>query len=140
MQKLDRQNTILNVISVRRIGNQRELVRLLRKNGSNVTQASVSRDLVELGVIKAKGYYSLPEKPKNIFAFGLNALETSGDNLIVARCNAGLASAAAVRIDAAGISEIVGTIAGDDTIFIAVIDVQAQKLAVKLLHVLFEEQ
>ena len=139
MQKMDRQNTLLNVISARRIGNQDELVRLLRKNGFSVTQASVSRDLVELGVVKASGYYSLPEKPKNGSAFGLDAMEKSGENLIVAKCAAGLASAAAVRIDAAHISEIIGTIAGDDTIFIAVNDVQAQKSVLEKLRKLFDE-
>ena len=136
---MDRQNTLLNVISARQIGNQDELVRLLRKNGFSVTQASVSRDLVELGVVKANGYYSLPEKPKSASAFGLDAMERSGENLIVARCGAGLASASAVRIDAANISEIIGTIAGDDTIFIAVSDIHAQKSVLEKLRKLFDE-
>jgi len=66
-------------------------------------------------------------------------LDTSGDSMIVAKCDSGLASAAAVRIDAARIPEIVGTIAGDDTIFIAVKDSKAQKAALKKVWSVFEK-
>ncbi len=138
MQKDDRQNTILNVIGATRIGRQDELVKLLRKNGFSVTQASVSRDLDELGVVKTNGYYAQPEKSANVFAFGLIALNSSGNNLVIAKCGSGLASATAVRIDAAKIEEIAGTIAGDDTIFIAVSDEKAQKTVIRKVWELFE--
>jgi transcriptional regulator of arginine metabolism len=69
--------------------------------------------------------------------FGLNAIEPAGDCMIVLKCSSGLASAAAVRIDAEKLPEIVGTIAGDDTIFIAVRDVQDQKAAIKKLRSMF---
>lgn len=73
----------------------------------------------------------LLQTPKGAEVFGLSSLETAGPNIIVARCSPGLASAAAVRIDEAGIDEIAGTIAGDDTIFIAVRDEKVQKAAIK---------
>src|ERR1051326_1094303 len=122
MQKEQRQTAILKLIAARQIGRQEELAELLEKKGFVVTQSSVSRDLLDLGIVKVHGAYALPKKPRNALAFGLVSLETAGENLIVAKCEAGLASAVAVRIDGAAIDEIVGTIAGDDTIFIAVRD------------------
>jgi len=138
MQKTQRQNAILKLIFSRKIGSQIELANMLRSRNFSVTQASVSRDLDELGVIKLNGYYTLPQKPKNAVAFGLLGLDPVGDNLIVAKCESGLASAATVKIDAARLSEIVGTIAGDDTIFIAVRDKHAQKAALKHIWEIFE--
>jgi transcriptional regulator of arginine metabolism len=61
----------------------------------------------------------------------------SGANLVVARTEPGLASAVAVEIDGAAISEIVGTLAGEDTIFIAVSDSKAQRAAMKQIWELF---
>lgn len=139
MQKEQRQTAILKLISARQIGRQEELAELLDKKGFAVTQSSVSRDLLDLGIIKVHGYYALPKKPRHALAFGLLGLETAGENLVVARCEAGLASAVAVRIDGAGIDEIVGTIAGDDTIFIAVRDKDEQKTVIKKIWEIFEK-
>jgi transcriptional regulator of arginine metabolism len=139
MQKEQRQTAILKLIAARQIGRQEELAELLEKKGFAVTQSSVSRDLLDLGIIKARGYYALPKKPRQALAFGLLSLETAGENLIVAKCEAGLASAVAVRIDGAGIVEIVGTIAGDDTIFIAVRDKDEQKTVIKKIWGIFEK-
>lgn len=138
MHKSERQKTILNVISATRIGSQTDLVKLLRKNGFTVTQASISRDLAELGIVKINGRYVIPKRTKSTNPFGLVSLETSGQSLIVARCGSGLASAAAVRIDAAGIDEVVGTIAGDDTVFIAVRDSKNLRPVIKTVWELFE--
>ncbi|HEX8564515.1 MAG TPA: hypothetical protein VF648_02515 [Pyrinomonadaceae bacterium] len=137
MYKEKRQETILNLIRAKNIGKQEELTEYLSKAGFAVTQSSVSRDLVELGIIKANGFYAQPrvENKKN---FGLISLETAGENLIVAKCDSGLASAVAVQIDRAKIPEIIGTIAGDDTIFIAVKDFREQRKAIKNIWELFE--
>jgi transcriptional regulator of arginine metabolism len=108
------------------------LVDRLNDKGFEVTQASVSRDLVELGVIKANGKYSAP-RDNHVEGLGKLELNVAGENLIIAKCRSGLASAFAVRIDAAGIGEIVGTIAGDDTIFIAVNDSTEQRRTMKKL-------
>ena len=138
MQKAQRQTAILKLISAKPIGRQEELAELLEKKGFSVTQSSVSRDLLDLGIVKVHGHYALPQKPRNAVAFGLLELKTAGDNLIVAKCEAGLASAIAVRIDSASIEEIVGTIAGDDTIFIAVGDKEDQKTVNKRIWEIFE--
>ncbi len=139
MQKKERQETILNLISARPISRQDELAKFLRKNGFSVTQASISRDLDELGIEKTNGVYTLPPEPVDASIFGHIGAEPAGDNLIVVKCGAGLASAAAVRIDAAGLDGIAGTIAGDDTIFVAVKNAALQKeLTEKLMFLLNE--
>ncbi len=139
MQKSRRQELLLKLISAERIASQAELARRLRSRNFDVTQASISRDLDELGVIKSAGVYTLPQRPRGAAVFGLRSLQASGDSLIVAKCDSGLASAAAVKIDAGRISEIVGTIAGDDTIFIAVRDARAQRAAMKKIWEIFDE-
>jgi transcriptional regulator of arginine metabolism len=139
MVKAERQEAILKLIGAMRISRQSELVQTLSDHGFEVTQASVSRDLEELGIVKINGAYSQPERTANSFGIGLIAVETAGDNMIVARTFAGLASASAVRIDAARIDDIVGTIAGDDTIFIAVKGQKEQRAVIKRLWELFEQ-
>ena len=143
MQKAERQAAILKVIEEKKIARQEELAQFLEKRGFTVTQSSVSRDLLDLKIVKVQGFYtSVAQKSAAAAAasagFGLLSLETSGENLIVAKCEAGLASAVAVRIDAAKIEEIVGTIAGDDTIFIAVKDAKTQKSATRKIWEIFE--
>lgn len=134
MNKRDRQQKILSLIRARPIGTQEDLRALLEKSGVPSTQSSVSRDLEELGVVKHHGHYTLP-RTNGAAARGLLSLDHAGDSLVIARTVPGLASAVAVEIDAAGIPEIVGTIAGEDTIFIAVRD---QKTTVKKVWKLFE--
>ena len=138
MQKSQRQNAILKLIYAKKIGSQDELTKFLRSRNFTVTQASVSRDLDELGIIKADGIYTLPKKPRNAAAFGLMSLEAAGETMIVGKCDPGLASAVTVRIDAARISEIVGTIAGDDTVFIAVKGPKEQKAVIRSIWEIFE--
>ena len=139
MQKEQRQTTILKLISTKQIGRQEELAEILEKKGISVTQSSVSRDLLELGIIKIGGFYALPQKTKNGLVFGILSLEIAGDNLVVAKCEAGLASACAVRIDSVQIEEVIGTIAGDDTIFIAVRGQKDQKEVLKRVWEIFEQ-
>ena len=138
MQKVERQTHILDVIANRRITRQDELVDVLKASGFNVTQASVSRDLDEIGVVKVDGHYAKAEFSDSAASpFGLKAIEPAGDNMVVLKCSSGLASAAAVQIDAETMAEIVGTIAGDDTIFIAVRNAHDQKTAIKKLRSMF---
>jgi transcriptional regulator of arginine metabolism len=132
MNKETRQKKILGLIRARRIGTQEELRELLERTGVEATQSSVSRDLLELGVVKHQGHYTLPQARSNGAAsHGLLSLEVAGDALVVAKCYPGLASAVAVEIDRAAISEIVGTLAGEDTVFIAVNDRKSQRAAIK---------
>ncbi len=138
MNKTERHQAILNLIGAMRIGRQEELVNALADRGIAVTQASVSRDLDELGIVKANGAYAQPEPRTAVLGLGFITMETAGPNLIVAKTAPGLASAATVRIDAAKVPGIVGTIAGDDTIFIAVKGEKEQKGVIKGLWELFE--
>lgn len=138
MQKQDRHQTIIDLIGSSRIGRQGELVQALVDRGFPVTQASVSRDLDELGIVKLNGSYARPQRHSSTLGITLVSVETAGPYLIVARTPAGLASAATVRIDSAKLHEIVGTIAGDDTIFIAVVGEAEQKRVIRRLWELFE--
>jgi transcriptional regulator of arginine metabolism len=136
MQKGLRQKKILSLIQAKPIGTQEELKAHLERAGVPATQSSVSRDLEELGIVKHHGHYSLP-RSNGAATHGLLSLGLAGEVLVVARTEPGLASAVAVQIDAAAIREIVGTLAGEDTIFIAVNDRKAQRAAIKKIWELF---
>ncbi len=138
MIKRKRQQAIRNLIRVKTVATQDELTELLSNADFSVTQSSVSRDLEQIGIVKVRGFYALPQVSKGTNKFGLLSLETAGENLVVAKCESGLASAIAVRIDDAELVEIVGTIAGDDTIFIAVKNPKTQKIVVKKIWELFK--
>jgi transcriptional regulator of arginine metabolism len=137
MQKSARQRKILSLIQARPIGTQADLKAHLERAGVPATQSSVSRDLDELGVLKHNGRYTLP-RANGAAARGLLSLDLAGELLIVAHTDPGLASAVAVHIDAAALPEIVGTLAGEDTIFIAVTDRKAQRAAIKRIWEIFD--
>jgi transcriptional regulator of arginine metabolism len=136
--KHDRQKRLLNLIRAKRIGTQEELRAHLQRAGVSATQSSVSRDLEELGVVKHQGFYALPHVNGDA-ARGLVSLDVAGDVLVIAKCLPGRASAVAVEIDDAGIPEIVGTLAGEDTIFIAAHDPKAQRVAMKKIWALLSQ-
>jgi transcriptional regulator of arginine metabolism len=136
MLKRERQKRILNLIRAKRVGTQEELRAHLEHAGVPATQSSVSRDLEELGVVKHHGFYVMPHANGEA-ARGLLSLDVAGDVLVVARCLPGRASSVAVEIDDAGMAEIVGTLAGEDTIFIAVHDQKSQRAAMKKVWQLF---
>ncbi len=140
MQKKERQKKILELIATSEIARQENIAAELSRLGFRVTQASISRDLDELGVEKQNGKYSLPNRPARSAATGIHSLLTAGENLVVAKCDPGLASAIAVRIDSANIDEIVGTVAGDDTIFIAVKDRVSQASAMSKIWTVLLDQ
>lgn len=137
LQKRERQQMIRSLIQRRPIGTQEDLRSLLQKAGVAATQSSVSRDLEELGIVKQQGHYTLPRPGNNGAARGLLSVDQAGENLIIARTLPGLASAVAVEIDGADLEEIVGTIAGEDTIFIAVREQKSQRTAMRRILDLF---
>lgn len=126
MQKTQRQDAIVTIVTSERVSGQEQLARLLNAQGFGVTQSSVSRDLEELGIVKSGRFYTVPTKTLDP-GYGEVEFKRAGDNLVVVRCRSGLASAIAVRIDSAQVGDIVGTIAGDDTIFVAVENATAQR-------------
>jgi transcriptional regulator of arginine metabolism len=136
MVKQERQKRILNLIRARPIGTQEALRAQLERAGVAATQSSVSRDLDELGVVKHQGRYALPHGNGDATR-GLLSLDIAGAALIVARCLPGRASSVAVEIDEAAMPEIVGTLAGEDTIFIAVRDQRSQRAVMKKIWQLF---
>lgn len=137
MDKERRQRKLLNLVRVLPVSTQGELAEQLARAGFAATQSSVSRDLEELGVVKQDGRYVLPRAARGAAARGLLQLMGAGDVLVVAKCEPGLASSIAVEIDRASLPEIVGTLAGDDTIFIAVAERKAQRAAIKKIWELF---
>ncbi len=133
--KIGRQSLIIDIIRNNSIETQEELAEHLKKRGVGVTQATVSRDIKELSLIKipteeGKYRYSLPpedawvnsmERAKRLFRDSLICLDYT-ENIIVVKTLTGNANAVADIIDNMPWPEIVGTVAGDDTIFVAVRD------------------
>ena len=132
-----RQEKTLALVQARRITTQQKLLHLLQRAGVPATQSSLSRDLEQLGIVKHRGFYRLPQAPNGASAAGLLSLVAAGDCMLVARCEPGLASAVAVEIDRARISEIAGTIAGDDTIFVALVKPNLQRVATRKIWEVF---
>ncbi len=130
--KIQRQTKILQLINEMEIETQEELASKLLENGFFVTQATVSRDIRDLKLTKVtfrngkQKYAVLPEKEKNlsekyirVFKDGFIGMDRAG-NIIVLKTLTGMAMAVAAAIDAFSFEEVVGCIAGDDTIFCAV--------------------
>lgn len=132
-QSVSRRAAILRIIRESTVRNQDELVKALHKQGFEATQSSVSRDLRELGVAKAGDHYIVPAEeplPSNHFAAVMNfvvAVKTAGEALTVVKTTTGTAQSVAVAIDKSDWPEVVGTISGDDTIFLATEDARAQR-------------
>lgn len=153
--KKDRLETLRLIISSQEMGNQEELLAALRKEGYVVTQATLSRDLKQLKVAKAatmRGNYiyvlpnvtmykrvSTPAQVKEMMQVpGFLSIHFSG-NMGVIKTRPGYASSIAYNIDASHISCILGTIAGDDTIFIVVAEGTQQKDVVSALAAVVPE-
>jgi transcriptional regulator of arginine metabolism len=140
-QFMARRAAILKILRDSAVGRQEELVRLLKRQGFEATQSSVSRDLRELGVAKAGDRYIVPERRQdssltNPFVAVANfvlEIRTAGPSITVVKTATGTAQSVAVAVDKARWPEVAGTISGDDTIFIATEDGRAQrKLAERL--------
>jgi transcriptional regulator of arginine metabolism len=143
-QQVDRREAIMRILRGGAVRNQQDLVRLLKKEGHVVTQSSVSRDLRDLGVLKAAGGYVLPPEETTRANGDFRALvqfvrgvKHAGPCLTVVRTTIGAAQSVAVAIDKAEWPEVVGTISGDDTIFIATNGASAQSTLNERLRNLF---
>lgn len=125
--------TIMDIISNQRITTQEELCESLKNAGYDVTQATVSRDIKELHLIKIPDYdgyrYAMPDAPgnprnsyermKRVFQDSIVHIDYS-ENIIVIKTLPGTANSVASQIDSSEGNHILGTVAGDDTIFIIV--------------------
>lgn len=135
MARATRQLKILEIIAKNDIDTQEELVKRLKDDGFDVTQATVSRDIKNMGIIKVlttdgrhyKYVAQQPAEPSSsdkyikIFKNTVLSIRSAG-NLIVVKTEDGSANAAAALIDRLDYDKVVGVIAGDNTIFIAVDD------------------
>jgi transcriptional regulator of arginine metabolism len=122
-----RQQAVRKLVLTRTIHSQLELQTLLRSEGFVVTQATLSRDLAELGVLKGPDGYRLPGADTGVTSPSRleSALRrellsiTAGGTTVVLRTPSGHGNALAVELDSARLPGALGTIAGDDTIFLA---------------------
>jgi transcriptional regulator of arginine metabolism len=129
-----RRDAIVRILRLGAVSRQAELVDLLHREGFDATQSSVSRDLRELGVVKGADRYLLPAAEdaltpshfEDVRSF-MKGYRAAGPTLTVLRTTTGAAQSVAIAIDKARWPEIVGTIAGDDTIFIATESMRAQR-------------
>ncbi|MEU4425339.1 arginine repressor [Actinoplanes sp. NPDC024001] len=126
---------IVELIRSRTVRSQTELADLLAREGVQVTQATLSRDLEELNAVKVSGAYLIPEDGKRplretqqgparlirLLRELLTGVDSSG-NIAVLRTPPGAAQFLASALDRSGLSDVVGTIAGDDTIFVVARD------------------
>jgi len=133
-QRNERRFAIAKLLRENEIERQSELVALLRAHGFPATQSSVSRDLKDMGAIKLKKGYSLPEDElsdngdslREVAEF-VREIRAAGPNLLVVTTPIGAAQRVAVTLDRINWPEIVGTLSGDDTIFIATASATQQR-------------
>lgn len=142
--KETRQQAILEILPNERVTSQLELVDLLRRRGISATQSSVSRDMRELGVAWIGGRYALPpereERDPGLadFARFLRGMKPAGPHLTVIFTAVGTAQSVGLAIDRAGWPEVVGTMAGDDTVFAATASARDQKRLIQRLDSFLE--
>jgi transcriptional regulator of arginine metabolism len=128
MDKLYRRTQIVELLRNEEAGTQDDLRRKLKRRGIHVTQATVSRDIEELGLVKTRTGYRLPSavgpmtslQPSLAMVLKEFLSETrQAANLVVLKTRPGNAHSVAAALDGNPFAEVVGTIAGDDTIFVA---------------------
>ncbi len=133
MTRANRQLKILDIISKHDIDTQEELVEYLKNEGFKVTQATISRDIKDMGIIKTLAsdgrHYkysvqrtkesTVADKFLNMFKNTVLSIRSSG-NLVVLKTEVGSAGPAAELIDKLNFEEVLGVIAGDNTIFVAI--------------------
>jgi len=134
VRKQQRQQTLVRLVGERRLATQQDVVRALRAAGYAATQATVSRDIVELGLVKVARdgahVYAPPAAPPA--SGGIDRLRrfceeypvqgAVAGNIVVLRTPPGTANALAIALDTSGFADVIGTIAGDDTVFAAALD------------------
>ena len=144
--KKNRQEKLLDLIARYEIETQEELIQKLQENGYDVTQATVSRDIRELKIAKmttGKGRYRyvLPRRIEDTPSVKFSAAlmdsiisVSNAGNITVLKTYPGLASAVAAGIDRMKLHQILGCIAGDDTIFVVTVDPESAEALAKQVH------
>ena len=146
--KNDRQAKLLKIVGSNVVKTQSELSALLKKAGIACTQVSVSRDIRELGLVKREGRYVVPEDQaetpnlkslQDAICGFIHQAETVGDNMVVVKTVPSTAHSIALFLDRVDWHGLKGTIAGDDTVFVAVQDKNTGKSIVHKLRKLMKE-
>jgi transcriptional regulator of arginine metabolism len=136
LAKVQRQHLVAKLLGQYEVSSQEQLVALLAGEGVAATQATVSRDLDDLGAIKVRGaggesVYAIPELPKDQRApedhlrrvLGEWVVEVhSSANLVVLRTPPGTANVVGSALDRSGLPQVIGTVAGDDTVIVVAAD------------------
>ena len=139
-RKAARQAAILEAVSQESMATQNDLVAALGRRGIAATQVSLSRDIAEMGLMKVGGCYkpaaaqdgaSDPELPLRTW---VRRAQAAGHNLVVASCDSGTAQRVAFVLDRLAVAGLVGTIAGDDTVFVAVDSAAAGRRILQFLR------
>ena len=147
MTKFERQGAILRLVSEQKLATQSELVAALRAAGFDAVQTTVSRDIAQLGLVKVRDdkgrlVYALPgaadldrlnELSSALRRWAIDVVPSG--NLAIVRTPPGYAQGLALALDAAALGDVAGTVAGDDTIFVAAREgVSGVELAEQLRH------
>jgi transcriptional regulator of arginine metabolism len=152
LTKAQRHDRIARLVQGQTIYSQQELQDLLAKSGIEVTQATLSRDLAAMGVLKGPSGYVLPSQAAAVAAVPGDTAEALlqrtlrremrsidvGGSLVIIRTDAGHANVLAVELDRARPDEVLGSIAGDDTIFLATRGTSAASKLARRLKTLVE--
>ena len=146
MSRAKRQAVIIDVISGMDIETQKELTYELKLHGINVTQATISRDINELGLVKLTSnktgkqryVYNQPTEEKfpkliNLFQESVIKIDNAM-NIVVLKTIAGSANTACLLIDKLGIQEIIGSVAGDDTVILVIDKISNVKVVIEKLE------
>ncbi len=126
-----RQSALRDLLDSRHLSNQSEVVEVMNEMGYAVTQPSISRDFRELGVVKIEGRYALGVStsthvdtlPRSL----VKSVESVGENMLVVKTDPGAAGMIAAALDAVVPEGLAGSIAGDDTIFLAIYSADFQE-------------
>lgn len=144
--RISRQNKILELIEKHEIETQDKLVSMLKEHGYDATQATISRDIKELQLIKtlsSTGKYKyataasqqglMTDRFSNIFRETVKSIAYSG-NIVLAKTLSGCANAAAEALDSLGLPHVIGSVAGDNTIMFVVDDPAHSEEVVETLN------
>ncbi|MCL4312675.1 MAG: arginine repressor [Actinobacteria bacterium] len=147
LSKRQRQHKIAQLLESFPVTSQAEVVELLRREGVEATQATVSRDLEELGAVKVRApgglsVYAIPELPaeqivptdhlRRVLSEWVVDVACSA-NIVVLKTPPGSAHVVASALDRAGLKEIVGTVAGDDTVLVVAVEDVGGKALTKII-------
>lgn len=152
ISKIERQNKILDLIIKKEIGTQEELADELEKAGIKTTQATVSRDIREMKLTKVAlsdgrlRYVAYQETEENLTEKYIHILKEgylsmdNAQNILVIRTASGMAMAVAAALDKLDFPEIVGSVAGDDTILCAIRSLEDTAVVMNRLSKVLEEK